>query len=84
MRKKKFVVTVFDPKYETLIVPVALLNSTLFTDANVHPSYRPQLISKKALTIFLAITILMTTIVTIVILVLKASTVTIAMKRGFD
>lgn len=73
-----------DPKYETLVVPVALLNSTSFTDADVHPSYRPQLISRKALTIFLAITILMASIVTIVILVLKASTVTIVMKKGFD
>ena len=85
--KKEFAVAALDPEYETFIVHVASLSSTLLTDADVNPSCRPQLaglILGETPTIFPAMTVLMANTVTTVMLVSKARTIAMAMTRGFD
>ena len=42
MGKKEFAVAAFDPEYETYVVHVAFLSSTLLTSLDVHPFHRPQ------------------------------------------
>lgn len=50
--KKEFATAIFDLEYETFLVYVVLLNSTMFINANIHPSCKCQianLITKKTL-----------------------------------
>ena len=51
MGKKEFATAALDPKHETFVVHVASLSSIPLTNAEVHPSRRPQiagLIAKEA------------------------------------
>ena len=85
--KEEFAAAALDPEHETFVVHVASLSSTPLTDADVHPSRRPQLaglIPEGAPTMIPAMTVSMASTVTIAMSVSKARTVGMAMTRGFD